>query len=133
MLIYLDTNRVIYLIELPAGFGQRATSRIATIRANRDQMMVSDLTRVECRVKRIATGQAILLAEYDTFFTSTDVQVVSLTGAVCDRATLIRAQYRYKLADSLNLAAAVENHCDVFLTNDARLSQFPDITVEVLP
>jgi predicted nucleic acid-binding protein len=37
------------------------------------------------------------------------------------------------LADSLHLAAAVEGGCDRFLTNDARLSRFPDIPVEVLP
>jgi hypothetical protein len=30
-------------------------------------------------------------------------------------------------------AAAAEAACDRFLTNDTRLSSFPDITVEVLP
>jgi len=38
-----------------------------------------------------------------------------------------------KLADSLHLAAAVESGCDRFLTNDARLSAFTAIPVEVLP
>jgi len=34
--------------------------------------------------------------------------------------------------DALNLAAAIECGCSVFLTNDTRLSRFPDIAVEVL-
>ena len=34
---------------------------------------------------------------------------------------------------NLQLATAVEHGCDRFLTNDTRLSRFPDITVEVLP
>ncbi len=37
------------------------------------------------------------------------------------------------LADALQLAAAVEGGCGLFLTNDRRLSGFPDIPVEVLP
>jgi len=41
--------------------------------------------------------------------------------------------HKFKLGDSIHLAAAVEAGCDRFLTNDTRLSKFPDITVEVLP
>jgi predicted nucleic acid-binding protein len=40
---------------------------------------------------------------------------------------------RYGLANAFHLAAAVEFGCDVFLTNDNQLANFPDITVEVLP
>jgi len=37
------------------------------------------------------------------------------------------------LVDSIHLAAAIEFGCDRFLTNDARLSNFPEIAVEILP
>jgi predicted nucleic acid-binding protein len=40
---------------------------------------------------------------------------------------------RYGLADALHLAAAIESGCDVFLTNDNQLANFPDILIEVLP
>lgn len=40
---------------------------------------------------------------------------------------------RYGLADALHLAVAIESGCDVFLTNDNQLANFPDITVEELP
>jgi hypothetical protein len=33
----------------------------------------------------------------------------------------------------LHLAAAIEAGCDRFLTNDNRLTTFPDLPVEVLP
>ena len=132
MLIFLDTNVVIYLIEQPPVWGPRASARIAVIRGGKDRMAVSDLVRLECRVKPLALGDALVLADFDAFFASADVQVHNLTTAVCDRATTIRASYRYQLADALNLATAVEASCDVFLTNDNRLSGFPDITVEIL-
>jgi predicted nucleic acid-binding protein len=133
VLIYLDSNIIIYLIEQPAGWGPRATNRIAVARASTAPLMVSDLTRLECRVKPIASGDAALLGRYDAFFTAPDVRIAGLTAAVCDRATVIRAGYRYQLGGALNLAAAVESACDAFLTNDARLTGFPDVPVEVLP
>jgi predicted nucleic acid-binding protein len=56
-----------------------------------------------------------------------------LTTAVVDRATVIRGRYRFKTPDALHLAAAIEAGCQTFLTNDARLGGFPDLTVEALP
>jgi predicted nucleic acid-binding protein len=133
VIVFLDTNIVIYLTEMPPGFGQRAASRISASKAKGDTFMISDLTRMECRVRPLRASNGPLLAAYDNFFGSTNVQVVGVSAAVCDRATAIRATHRFAAMDSLHLAAAVEDACDVFLTNDARLSRFPNITVEVLP
>jgi predicted nucleic acid-binding protein len=67
---------------------------------------------------------------FQGFFALTTV--VPITPAVCDRAALIRATHHFKPMDSLQLAAAVEHGANVFLTNDARLSSFTGLTVEVL-
>jgi predicted nucleic acid-binding protein len=78
-------------------------------------------------------SDAILLAEFDAFFAAIDVQVLPLTAAVCDRATVLRATHNFKTPDALQLAAAIVHGCDRFLTNDARLSACTDIPVDVLP
>jgi predicted nucleic acid-binding protein len=111
----------------------RAVTRLAALAAAGDTVAVSDLSRLECRVRPMRLADAAKLADFDTFFARPDVHLVPLTTAVYDRATAIRATHNYKLADSLHLAAAVESGCNVFLTNDVRLAAFPDITVEVLP
>jgi predicted nucleic acid-binding protein len=133
VLIYLDANIVIYLVEDPPGWGPRAMNRVTALRANGDEIAVSDLTCLESRVQPLAANDTALLAEFEAFFTAADVHVFSLPTPVFERATLIRAQHRFKLADSLHLACAVEAACDRFLTNDVRLSAFSDIPVEVLP
>jgi len=88
--------------------------------------------RMECRVDPIRKGDNLRLARFDGFFVRPDVQVVPITTAVFDRATQVRATHGYKTIDSINLAAAVEASCSLFLTNDTPLSGFPDITVEIL-
>lgn len=133
MLVYLDSNIVIYLIEQPAQFAARASARIAALAAAGDRVVVSDLTRLECRVAAVATGDQVTLAQYDAFFSQAVERVMPLTSAVVDRATIIRGQHRFKTPDALHLAAAVEAGCQVFLTNDARLSGFRDLVIEPLP
>ncbi len=132
MLVYLDSNVIIYLIEQPRRFGPQASARIAVLAAAGDRIVVSDLTRLECRANAVAAGDEVTLAQYDEFFSQTVERVMTLTTAVVDRATMIRGKYRFKTPDALHLAAAVEAGCQTFLTNDARLRGFPGLTVEAL-
>jgi predicted nucleic acid-binding protein len=133
MIIYFDSVIVIYLFDGTPPFSVRAETRLIALETAGDAIAISDLTRLECRVKPIRDGSAARLAHFDAFFARSDLHRLPLATAVYDRATLIRAMYNFRLADSLHLAAAVEARCDRFLTNDTRLSSFPDIVVEVLP
>jgi predicted nucleic acid-binding protein len=133
MLVYCDSVILIYLFDHVGPFNVRAASRMAALQAAGDRVAVSDLTRMECRVKPMRLGNAAALALFDGFFLRPDVRVVPLTTAAFDRATVIRATFNFKTVDSLHLAAALESGCDRFLTNDTRLSAFSGIPVEVLP
>lgn len=133
MLIYLDTVICIYAVEGAPSFQKRATARLATMKATGDQPALSDLTWLECRVKPIRLGDTAALADMELLLTASNIVRLPMPFEVYERACHIRAVHNYKLADSLHLATAVENGCGVFLTNDYRLSSFPDITVEVLP
>ena len=108
-------------------------ARLAALKTAGDQPAISDLTWLETRVKPIRLGDALALAEMETFLTAADMVRVPLPFAVYDRACRIRAIHNYCLADALHLAAAIEGGCGSFLTNDHRLTGFPDIPVEVLP
>jgi uncharacterized protein len=132
MIVFLDTNLVIYLIEQPPVWGLRAAARIQAIQVAGDTFAVSELVRMECRVGPLAQNDVTLLAEYDSFFQGSDVRVAPITRIACDRAARIRAVHRYRSLDALHLATAIEAGCGLFLTNDQRLSNFPDIPVEVL-
>jgi predicted nucleic acid-binding protein len=133
MLVYLDSVICIYAVDGPATFQVRARARLAALRAAGDRPAISDLTWLECRVKPIRLGNAVALADMEAFLTASDVLRVAMPTGVYERACRVRAVHNYKLGDSLHLAAAVEGGCGSFLTNDHRLSGFPDIPVEVLP
>ncbi len=79
MIVFLDTNIVIYLVEGPAGFGPRAVSHLTGLRSAGHSFAVSDLVRVECRVHPIRHANATLLAQDDAFFAAAHVRVLPLT------------------------------------------------------
>jgi uncharacterized protein len=133
MLIYCDSVIVVYFFDHIGTFNLRAKNRLAAIATAGDRIAISELVRLEYRIKPIKSADTTKLALFDAFCSQPDVQIVPITTAVFERATIIRATYNFKLADSLHLAAAVEAGCDRFLTNDARLAAFTDIVVEVLP
>src|SRR6266545_1515977 len=133
MIVFLDTNIVIYLIENPPVFGARASAHITALTAAGHTFAVSDLVRLECRVMPIRRSDSTLLGYYDAFFASPRVQVLALTAPVCDRAAVLRAAHNFKTPDALQLGAAIIHGSDRFLTNDARLSLCTDIPIDVLP
>lgn len=138
MLVYLDTNIIIYAVEGQAPLRQRALNHLKSLLTGGFSFAISDLVRLECLIKPLAANDGALLLDYHAFFTS-DVTAVPIGPAVFDRAASIRAMHRYatnkrySVTDSLHLAAAIEIRCDSFLTHDQRLARYQGISVQVLP
>ncbi len=130
--LYLDTNVVIRLVEDEPAQREGWPVRLAAV-GLAATVVVTDLVRLECRVKPMASGDAALLDAYARYFASPHVTVVGLPTPVYDRATEIRARFRYGLADALPLAAAIEAGCEAFVTGDRALADFPDLRVVVVP
>ncbi len=132
MKYYLDTNIVIYSLEYHPLWSPIAHGALSGLQDQKAFFVISDLTCMECRIGPLRKGDQRLLDLYEAFFKAKDILVHSLPTAVFERAASIRAKHGYKALDSLHLATAVEFHCDRFLTNDNRLSGFPDIIVDTL-
>ena len=132
MLVYCDSAILIYWLDEAGPFQLRAEARMAGLQAAGDQVAISDLVRLECRVGPLKRGDAPALTTFDDFFARRDVRRAHLTGSVFDRAAQLRVDLGVKTPDALHLAAAIANGCDVFLSNDFKLTKCKDIKVEVL-
>lgn len=129
MRIYLDSAAVIYIVEQATPYADLLDARLA----DREVVTVtSDLTRLECRVKPLRDQNIAVLRDFDDYFEGVFESIVPLSREVIDLATDIRARYGFKTPDSIQLAAAIWSHCDIFLTNDSRLDRFRELTVEVI-
>ena len=129
MRVYLDAAPVIYLVENVQPF---AASVEAYLSRSAVELVASDLTRLECRVKPMREGDSSLLGQFDAFFGAAVHEIVPLSRDVVDQATEVRARLGFRTPDAIHVAAAAIARCDVLLTNDHRLSRAVGIRVEVV-
>ncbi|MGC8641264.1 MAG: type II toxin-antitoxin system VapC family toxin [Isosphaeraceae bacterium] len=144
MLYYLDTVIVIYAVEGNPADQQRALNHLAALEQAGHRFAINELTLTECLVPVLGPGGGPRMSDFFRFFRGPNLRTLSPTAATYARASAIRGGHtyptippaqpkRYGLADALHLATAIESGCDVYLTNDNQLANFPDITVEELP
>ena len=119
--VFLDACILIYRFEgeaaVIAGI-DRTLSRLQ--RADRNaRLAVSDISRLECRVRPLREGDRDLVATYDRFFASSGLTVVPLSRAVVDLATAIRARSGLRTPDALQAACCLSlGQRASFVTND---------------
>jgi predicted nucleic acid-binding protein len=129
MRYYLDAVIIIYAVENTQPFAPAVDAKLSVSDLT---LVTSELSRLECRVKPLRDGNTKLLQDFDKFFINTINELVPLTRDVIDCATELRARYNLKTPDTLHLGAALVSNCDVFLTNDQRLSRCQEIMVETI-
>ncbi len=81
MLVYCDSVILIYYFDHVGALQVRAANRLAALHTAKDQVVVSDMVRMECRVMPIRQSDQMKLALFDDFFTSPDVVQVPLVTA----------------------------------------------------
>lgn len=94
------------------------------------EFYTSTITDTEFLVMPYKLEDFETIAEYWDFLHKFDVLKCFINEVIAVTAAKIRAKYEgIKTADSLQLAAAIESECDVFLTNDKQLRQVEEIRV----
>jgi predicted nucleic acid-binding protein len=94
---------------------------------------MSSLFLLASLVLPLREGNKKLADRYKTILlTSSDLETCEISNAISERAAVIRAKYRFKTPDSIQLATAIIRKADYFLTNDAALKQLKEIKVIVL-
>ncbi len=120
---YLDACVAIYFVEQHPTLGPRVEAALFPPTGPQVTPVISDLTRLECRVLPMRNQEHGLIARYDTFFNLPDCDCAALDAATFDLATELRALYALKTPDALHLAAAIRSGCREFWTHDGRLAK----------
>lgn len=68
----------------------------------------------------------------DLLLHSRNFALLDVNVAIAERAAGLRAQYRLRTPDALQIAAALVNGCEAFLTNDIGLKRVTDLRILVL-
>lgn len=131
--VFLDTAPIIYFVEKHPEYGAVVDEIFALIDEGRTSAVVSPITLAECLVHPLKHGltelhegfRDIILHGRNTFFSPID-------ETVAGQAARLRAEHNVTLADALQIATAMTNGCDGFVTNDLRLKKVSGIPMIVI-
>jgi predicted nucleic acid-binding protein len=120
--IFLDTNFFIYLIEGASSQSARARYLIRAFAERRDEVLTSVMSLGEVLVVPIRQGDLALAQRYRRIFRGPGISVLPFLEPAAESFARIRIRGSIKPPDAIQLATAATAGCDLFLTNDDRLT-----------
>ena len=126
--VFLDTSPIIYLLDGDVNFGQKTSKILSMMSQNNVEFVSSVITCAEYLVYPYKMNNDPLIEAFWEMVRDNNIVLYTITHYDAIEAAKIRAKYKYfKLIDSLQLAVACLQGCDLFLTNDSQLTQFTEI------
>jgi len=132
--IFIDTAPIIYYIEANPNFGLLSKEVVDLFQNTNLAAFSSVLTITEVLSKPIETDNKKLVQKFLNFLKyGKNFNLIEITSDIAEIAANLKAKYTaLKTIDSIQIACAVVNNLDAFLTNDKRLKTVKDIKILVL-
>jgi predicted nucleic acid-binding protein len=129
----IDTAPFIYYLESSATYLARVDTVFNDVGKGRIQAYTAAITLTEVLTKPIKEGNHQLQTSYRNMLVATKgISLIPITPTIAEQAAELRARYNLKTPDALQIAVAVNQHCDAFLTNDLGLKRVTEVQVLVL-
>ena len=131
--IFLDTAPLIYYIE-----DNYLYSRVLDILFELNlkmavQLTTSTITLLEVLVIPMKTNNSVLAERYKSLLCQSDTfKIWDIDVEIAVKAAGLRAKYRLKTPDAIQIATALCRFADYFLTNDKQLKIVSEINVLIL-
>jgi len=125
-----DTMPLIYYIEEHPQYLSVVDPFFDAIELGRLTVVTSIITLLEVLVHPFRDGDAKLAQKYrDILFESSGVETILLTQKIAEEAAHLRAIYKLRTPDSIQMAMAITEGASYFLTNDKVLPSLPQLKI----
>jgi predicted nucleic acid-binding protein len=121
--VFLDTNIFIYLIEDRGTNGKRAVELLDRMSKRHDSVYTSALTLGEVLTLPLQKEDVKLADQYERILTSPEVHLLDFDLVSARIYAKVRLDKSIKAPDAMQLSVAAAAQCDLFVTNDDRLSR----------
>jgi predicted nucleic acid-binding protein len=120
--IFFDTNLFIYMLEDNGARSGRVRWILERMSARRDELLTSTLTLAEVLVKPLSVGDIVLAERYEKLLSGPGVSILPFDRSCAQVYAQLRQDKTLKAPDVVQLACASNARCDLFITNDERLT-----------
>jgi len=120
--IGFDTSTFIYQLEVSPRYVDAATIALDGLARGDYRGVTSVLTLMEIAVRPLQLSRPDVADEYETLLAAfPNLTIVEVSRPIARRAAELRAAFRLRPADAIQVAACVEHGATAFLTNDKGL------------
>jgi|SRR5690242_892547 len=121
--VFFDTNLFIYLLEDSGDRGARVGDLVQRLSERKDELLTSTLTLAEILVKPLSLGDEVWAGRYEKLLNGPGISVLSFDRACARIYAQLRQDRTLKAPDAIQLSCAASARCDLFISNDDRLSR----------
>jgi predicted nucleic acid-binding protein len=121
--IFFDSNLFIYLIEDSGPRSARVRGLLERMSERHDELLTSAFTLGEVLVKPYSAGNLPLADRYEQVLGTPGVSVILFDRACARLYARLRQDKTLKPPDAIQLACAASAQCDLFITDDDRLTR----------
>lgn len=128
--VFIDTSPFIYYIEKSDLYFEKMKRWFSEMYEQEKTLVTSPVTIEEYSVFHLKNRKFEYIHAFRAFISDMGIAVRNIDFDTGLFAAELRAKYQgLKAMDALQLASAIQNRCDVFLTNDKQLRQVEEINV----
>ena len=132
-LLALDTAPAIYYIEAHPKYDALVTEVFHRIDAGAIQGITSVVTLTEALTRPLTLNDLALQQAYrDLLLRNSQIRTLAVDTTAAERAAELRARYGLRTPDAWQIAVAVQEGCQAFVTNDLRLKRVSALRILVL-
>ena len=129
----LDTAPLIYLIEKHPRYLAAVKPFFIALDEGRLTAVTSTLTLTETLVHPLRNRETELVEQYQNILLGArNLTTYDLSPPIAVQAAAIRAEYKMRTPDAIQLATALTANADFFLTNDRELARYSELEVLVV-
>jgi len=130
----LDTSIFIYHLEAHPRYLRLTQALLAGIQAGRQRAVTSTVTIMELTVRPWQVDRPAVAREYEALLVHfPNLTLADVTRDVARQAAQLRARFRLRPADALQVATALVQGATAFVTNDRRLARLaPELDIIIL-
>lgn len=132
-IVGLDTSIFIYHLETHPDYQSLTQELLEGVEQGRWQAVTSTVTVMELTVRPWQLDRPVVAREYEALMAHfPNLTLVDVTREVARRAAQLRARYRIRPADALQVATALVHRATAFVTNDGFLMRLAPLLDVVL-
>ena len=125
--VLVDTAPLIYWLEGHPVFAERFVGMFQAATSGELHIALSTITLAEVLAGPYQAGQTALARRYENALQQ--YRVVDITPAIAILGAQLRAQYRLKLPDALQLACTLDIGADALVTHDRDFSRVGGVVI----